>query len=1006
MGNFPNSFLQDHVLRQFKIRSMVMGRTSTDTFQGQAFTLGGGDSTYSVNEIFLQNKVFNSAWITVISSVDDIDPNAPHNLKDNELARNYILTGGAVVWDGTKLIKRSGLNQDINGRDLDSRKFAYNNTTSAGVRSMPGITDFSITSTNRWGTIRKASIKFNVWSLDDLELMDRLYFRPGYHIIVEWGHTWGIDNTGKPVNSLAKVLKNYNLFFTRGTHPLKVSRAIKDTKKAMDLNYDGFLGLITNFSWSFRSDLGYDCSLEIVSRGSVLESLTTKSGRPSVFENNKLGEQAPDDLHKLNFMTKAMKILADVAPNKVHTNGLQGGEVNVWYKPIMDQYEDKPDYKDTINAFAEMSKKRNEKTVGKITEDDGSVTEVKFENRTYWAKNKHITITQDDEDRSPTVCYIPLLCLFHIFNKFLELSSTSSKIPRFDVERAGEFYTFDNHMTLDPLVAAIHRPPVRITELSYIFHDVPLKVIEKEFSCFNLLVTEKCVSEKLFEMLNSDGSATEVDLYTLCTGILEAMNTALGGINELDLDYDEVRNVFVLLDRAKSSDYSFRNKDKIVKNPLIVAGLKSIATELSVTTKISKSLGSMIAIASQGEDSKANVHLGEFKKWNSGLIDRFDEPPAGSITEAVNETESENNIPGGGTSSNETPGPNPCSQAGYIEQPNLTNLSDPLTQNIVDVLKARGITNEFIIVAILSNIQKESGKISKQSFDLYEDLDSYTDAGIVNTFNDQCQDGSFRITNMYLKRRQEIVNEVNRLKKIGEKNLTQEQKERLKNNINLTTGSGLYASENPDNTILTAYVKEWRRLNIGDKRKNPPTEPTLKNSFSVGGRKVNFGDEKIAHFVYGPANCKGKVLGNDTNSDAAKYAGRGLIQFTGKGGFEARYNTIKGEFPGKEYNILEDPRLLGNTEVQLAVLVAHMRDRKGWSGWNPTNQAEANLGVTNAVAGRDVRFNPNKGRVYDKLLPKVDENSKQYYSSPPPSVTQAGKFMTYEERANLTCKGT
>ena len=46
------------------------------------------------------------------------------------------------------------------------------------------------------------------------------------------------------------------------------------TKKDSSYNYDGFLGLVTNFTWKYRMDGGYDCSISIVSRSAVLESLT------------------------------------------------------------------------------------------------------------------------------------------------------------------------------------------------------------------------------------------------------------------------------------------------------------------------------------------------------------------------------------------------------------------------------------------------------------------------------------------------------------------------------------------------------------------------------------------------------------------------------------------------------------------------------------------------------------------------------------------------------------
>jgi len=214
------------------------------------------------------------------------------------------------------------------------------------------------------------------------------------------------------------------------------------------------------------------------------------------------------------------------------------------------------------------------------------------------------------------------------------LSSSSKKIPRFNTKYAGEYLTFENHVTLDPMVTVLPKAPVKWPN-AYPLKQTPLLVIDAPLNAFNIYVTEKVVSEKLYNMLNSGGQASEVNLYELTQGILGAINSALGGINELDLDFMEDTNEFVLIDRAMSSVYAYKHRDTVVNNKIIVAGLRSVATELSISTKISKSLGSMIAIASQGEDSKLNVHLGEFKEWNKNLIDRFDPPPANSAAANV-----------------------------------------------------------------------------------------------------------------------------------------------------------------------------------------------------------------------------------------------------------------------------------------------------------------------------------------------------------------------------------
>ena len=55
---------------------------------------------------------------------------------------------------------------------------------------MPGITSVQIDTQGALGSIRAATINFKVWDKDQLDIIDALYFKLGYTMLLEWGNTF------------------------------------------------------------------------------------------------------------------------------------------------------------------------------------------------------------------------------------------------------------------------------------------------------------------------------------------------------------------------------------------------------------------------------------------------------------------------------------------------------------------------------------------------------------------------------------------------------------------------------------------------------------------------------------------------------------------------------------------------------------------------------------------------------------------------------------------------
>ena len=234
--------------------------------------------------------------------------------KDGFDRQNYIKYQQAVPWiklsSGVRITANSDLATKYGaGSTLAERNVLFNflkdgedslagyENTQLGYRPRPGITGMQIHSHNRFGSLRTAVIRFQCWDVEQLNQLELLYMRPGYTLLLEWGHSVAIDNRGEVVTNL-DTIPFFDLTPNSVGHGNTLTERITDYKKnKYHYNYDAIYGLIKNFNWSLRPDGGYDCSTSIVTTGDLVESykanfyLSQKEVREDL-------EQAITDLNK------------------------------------------------------------------------------------------------------------------------------------------------------------------------------------------------------------------------------------------------------------------------------------------------------------------------------------------------------------------------------------------------------------------------------------------------------------------------------------------------------------------------------------------------------------------------------------------------------------------------------------------------------------------------------------------------------------------------------------
>lgn len=173
---------------------------------------------------------------------------------------------------GTKFAQENALFSFINDSDQKMttesiltgyRKYEEN---SLGYRPQPGITAMDIKSHNRFGSLRTATVRFVCWTKDDMDKMELLYMRPGYSVLLEWGYSMYIDGNGKVQSGITTV------DYSKLSSATATQTEIDKKKSQYGLSYDGILGLVKNFTWSLRTDGGYDCITTLVTTGELVES--------------------------------------------------------------------------------------------------------------------------------------------------------------------------------------------------------------------------------------------------------------------------------------------------------------------------------------------------------------------------------------------------------------------------------------------------------------------------------------------------------------------------------------------------------------------------------------------------------------------------------------------------------------------------------------------------------------------------------------------------------------
>jgi hypothetical protein len=268
MGNIVGLNMDQWAVDQIRLRQTLLGTKRTPQ----------GDSASVL--VWMNNS---TSWIRACSPIS-ISTEKSKKLTGEEfkyagreLAKEFVLFNGTVGLSNTPNteftpIQKAGVTNNLSVIN----DFAYGfGGIDQGIVPMPGINSLRINTLTR-GSLRKAELKIKAFNKKQFDIIDSLYMRPGFTILLEWGHTLYFKGT---VERLQYTKADFNtkpfksFFAASGTNQDQILNDIREERGTTSGNYDGFYGKISNFSWTYNIDGTYDITISAISIGDVIESL-------------------------------------------------------------------------------------------------------------------------------------------------------------------------------------------------------------------------------------------------------------------------------------------------------------------------------------------------------------------------------------------------------------------------------------------------------------------------------------------------------------------------------------------------------------------------------------------------------------------------------------------------------------------------------------------------------------------------------------------------------------
>jgi len=655
-GNIVGEPIEDFVGKQINIR--------------QQNQFSGYNSLRNDNQLkYLNNR---NAWIKLASSVEiGID-----SLGDSAVSPKLDNIGLDFSYAGTKLAEAAILFNTLSSytnstsplnstrANISNTNTLWNNTfaygiggTEFGIQPPPGIVSAQVDSLNR-GSIRKANVVLKAHNRFQFDLIELLYLKLGFTMMLEWGWDKYLDDNGT-LQQTGNTIIEEKWFTSSGISQLEMLDEIQKLRKKYQGNVDGFFGKVSNFTWSFNPDGTYDITIDLITLGDVIESIKVNTVAKQKLNEYTPFENEPKTITELEriFSSDIIKAatlnsLGAFLFNKIDTL------INQQNQPIVNLQGGKGISVDYIYLRPQTPKK-----VDPIYDSSRLFYYVRLGELLKVLQNFILPQVQNGKSTSPQV----YISSDESLNKISYFPNQIPLDPRVCIFRVNDGLNAYGDIT------GIANPPQLENVGSFSLN--PYIQTSGDVICgslMNLYMNIEFISGLL---VSNGGPDQELSLFKFLQDLCNGINSALGGVNKLE---PVIKNdsTIVIIDQTLSVSvkdivdlevYGYNTKNNT----------SNFVKDVKFVSKITPQLASMVSIGATAAGSNtAETDGTAFSKWSDGLVDRFAnqvlEPklPISSSTDSADRQKYENEF---------------------------KNFPDASPSVITNLYKALGITDELSI---------------------------------------------------------------------------------------------------------------------------------------------------------------------------------------------------------------------------------------------------------------------------------------------------------------------
>jgi hypothetical protein len=602
-----------------------------------------------------------NAWLKLTSFVEVTDSVLATTLggTGTDVAKKWCLFNGLHGTNG------------VDRKPLGMEGYGVGGIMELGFRPMPGLTSATIEAAGTGGSIQIATVKAKAWTLEQLNYIDVLYMRLGFSLLLEWGHGIYSDNNGN-----IKISESPMDIFSKNLTKEQVLKELAKKRKSSLGNYDGMLGLVTNFSWEQTSDGGYDITLSLTGIGSIVESLKINGTEtiPTIIPKAAPGNTVPTvSQTATKKVSSSLETFLSFSKNIALQNKSQAefyqymGYVFKFGLNLLKQVQPGVVQSEILENF-----KRGFNS--EYMSDSAKVPEVDFTKLATYSKVNFVT---GDNTKTDFV-YIPLgLILAYINNScvFYDKQKNNTRpIIYIDFNPETNFcFRMPQQFSIDPRVCIVdlgctdadfnmlfssrNINPATITDkFNQTTNDLTNNIYNLQgLSAYqdpkvksgtrgklmNILVN----IDKVLEICQSlrDPKTSNVYLGKFLDELLSQINRALGGVNNFRVGYNDASNTVRIYDDQLVDSDSGPAASNLPTLPIF--GLSSIMRSFSLKTETSTRIGSLLAITAMAGERRpvaGNEDGSAFTALNSRLRDRLMPVRESVVTEAVGSLDSTN----------------------------------------------------------------------------------------------------------------------------------------------------------------------------------------------------------------------------------------------------------------------------------------------------------------------------------------------------------------------------